>query len=416
MTISLPAFLAAQHEAALDPLAKGATAWKGCSPAGVADAGLELDALPTPLMALNRTAVAHNVATMAAWCARMQVRLAPHGKTTMAPELWRRQLDAGAWGITVANEPQLDTAVRIGVPRVMLANPLLRRSAAHSLRAALAEGVVQEALVWVDSIDAVRMLEGAADEAAIGVLIDVGARGGRTGVRTMTEVRRLAERIGHAPGLVLRGVAGYEGAIADARTDPRGVDAYLLSVCDAVDAVRDLIDGPIPILSIGGSAGVARTAGVVRGRLAPESTDVVLRSGAYIAHDDGFYREREEPDLPLRAAVSVWGRVLSVPEEGLALVDVGRRDVSYDQGLPRFLGLHRAGRRMEGVSAEVAALNDQHAFLSFVPSQPSPRFGDLVEFGVSHPCTTFDRWPVVLEVESRGDSRATVVGAFRTHF
>jgi D-serine deaminase-like pyridoxal phosphate-dependent protein len=154
----------------------------------------------------------------------------------------------------------------------------------------------------------------------------------------------------------------------------------------------------------------------LRERIPADQATVIIRSGVYIAHDDGYYLDQAEPELPLQAAVSVWARVLSTPEPGLALLDAGRRDVSYDQGLPVVLGAHRAGSELELVAPTVSDLNDQHAFVRYGTRGPALAVGDLVELGVSHPCTTFDRWPIILEVDKRGDSAATVIGIVRTHF
>jgi D-serine deaminase-like pyridoxal phosphate-dependent protein len=407
----------AEAERPVDGEAKGATSLGGRTPAEIADSGLRIDQLATPMMTLSRSAVAHNVATMASWCRDENLLIAPHGKTTMAPALWNRQLDAGAWGITIANEPQLSVVLSRRVPRVMLANPLVRPEGVMAVRAALESGRLAEAIVWADSVEAVERIA-AVDDAAprIGVLVEIGAAGGRTGVRTPREARLVAERVSAAPGLELLGVAGYEGAVADFRKEPARFLAYLDSVAAGFREVGPLVERDDAIVSIGGSAGIARTVRFLRERIPADQATVIIRSGVYIAHDDGYYLDQAEPELPLQAAVSVWARVLSTPEPGLALLDAGRRDVSYDQGLPVVLGAHRAGSELELVAPTVSDLNDQHAFVRYGTRGPALAVGDLVELGVSHPCTTFDRWPIILEVDKRGDSAATVIGIVRTHF
>src|SRR6185436_2220805 len=87
--------------------------------------GLSLHELPLPVLVLRDSAVAHNLDVMARWCAARGVSLAPHGKTTMAPALIRRQLDAGAWGMTAASVPQLVVMRDAGARRVILANQLV---------------------------------------------------------------------------------------------------------------------------------------------------------------------------------------------------------------------------------------------------------------------------------------------------
>src|SRR3954447_9556664 len=84
-----------------------------------------LEDLGTPLLTLDAIALDHNLRTMADWCADAGVDLAPHGKTTMAPALWHRQLAAGAQGITLANLAQVRVGRAFGLRRIHLANTLL---------------------------------------------------------------------------------------------------------------------------------------------------------------------------------------------------------------------------------------------------------------------------------------------------
>jgi D-serine deaminase-like pyridoxal phosphate-dependent protein len=170
-----------------------------------------------------------------------------------------------------------------------------------------------------------------------------------------------------------------------------------------------------PILSAGGSAWFDR----VVERIAPVAADatLVLRSGASVTHDDGFYREhtpflRVPEEGPLAAALDLWAQVISVPEPGLALAGMGKRDAPFDEGLP----VPREIRRPDGSSApatgiEVTKLNDHHTYLSTLADAVLAP-GDLVRFGISHPCTAFDKWrhiPVV-------DADRRVVDVLATYF
>jgi D-serine deaminase-like pyridoxal phosphate-dependent protein len=411
--MSLQEFVDSDQARPLNLLSKGALPFAGVRPDRVADLALRVRDLPTPALTLDIGAIDHNIATLARWCVEQGVELAPHGKTTMSPALWLRQLDSGAWGITVANEHQLAVALEAGVRRIQVATPLGRPGAVQRIRDAVAAGALEEALVWVDSVEAVAVAAGEGPE--VGALVDIGALGARTGTRTLHDALAVAAAVSAAPGLALRGVAGYEGAVADVGLDRPRFESYIAALVAACRAVASQPGSVRPILSVGGSAGIAETLRLVRRDLDQDDVRIILRSGASIAHDDGYYERKQEPALPLRAALSVWGRVVSAPEPGLALVDVGRRDVSDDQGFPLVLGVHRGGEPI-AAEATVTALDDQHAYLRIAAGGPSPAVGDLVEFGVSHPCTTFDRWPVMAVVQGRGDSSAAVVGAMRTCF
>lgn len=389
-----------------------------------------------PLLTLDEAALDHNIATVAGAFAAAGVEHAPHVKTHMSREIWERQAAAGAWGATVATPAQLRTVLGWGSPgagrRVFLANELVDPRDLAWLRSALAEGAAgraaDEVWVYVDSARGVDLLASgfaaATPEARarLGVLVELGVPGGRTGVRAPSDAVALAARVREA-GLRLVGVAGYEGPVAGGTSDEE-----LAAVARWCDGLREtgaqiagLVDGPV-VLSAGGSA----FADVVARRLvvpvrdaagAEVATRVVLRSGAYVTHDHGHYL-RADPwtrlgTEPLRPAITVWASVLSAPEPGLVICGMGRRDVSFDIDLPTPLvvrtaddaGRLGAARMLSGV--RVTALNDQHAYLGTAPAAGPLTPGDVVGFGISHPCTTFDKYRTALV--TRGDHVAQQV-------
>jgi D-serine deaminase-like pyridoxal phosphate-dependent protein len=408
--------------------------WFGRSTADVAGEGHVLDQLSTPLATLDRAAKDHNVATMAAWCYKSQVSLAPHGKTTMTPALWLDQLRAGAWAITVANEPQLRVARGVGVPRVVLANLFLRPAGLRWLAAELDADPGFEFLCWVDSVDAVRLMDdglaAAGASRPVPVLVEMGSSGARTGARSMSDALDVAAAVVAAPALALAGVAGYEGVLA------HGVERETLVLVDAflqrmVDLHRRLLyryEVAEPVLSAGGSAYFDRVVAV----LGPEGQDhedgrrtrVVVRSGAYVTHDDGAYRETT-PSVrgsgpQFRPALHVWSRVLSVPESGIAYLDAGKRDLPFDEGLPEVQLVRRpqpdGSLSCEPLSGhQIVNTNDQHAHVR-VPAGSSLAVGDVVRLGISHPCTAFDKWSLIPVLDDATTAHPVVVDLFRTHF
>src|SRR5690606_8496695 len=110
-------------------------------------------------------------------------------------------------------------------------------------------------------------------------------------------------------------------------------------------------------------------------------------------------------------ALRVWAEVLSRPEPDLVICGMGMRDVSSDQDLPRPLAFYRDGAPLASGAATVFKLNDQHAFLRVEASHPAA-VGDVVEFGISHPCTCLDRWRIILGRNQAG----AITDAFPTHF
>ncbi|MEU8344591.1 alanine racemase [Spirillospora sp. NPDC048832] len=378
------------------------------------DARLPLDDFGTPLLTLDASALEHNVRAMARWTGDAGLLLAPHGKTTMAPALWRRQLDAGAWAITVANLPQLRVARAFGVRRVLYASTLLDPAGLAWLSGELDGDPDFEFLSWVDSVRSVELMDealrAARGQRQVDVCVELGGPDGRTGVRDDGDAREVAAAVRAARTLRLAGIGGYEGALAhDASERSRAsVGAYLRRLGNLHERLEYEVDEPV--LTVGGSAyfdQVADELGGAGGR-------VVLRSGAYIVHDDGFYQgispfARGADGERLRSAMHAWGRVISRPEPGLALLDVGKRDVPFDEGLPA-PQLVRGKGPLEG--GRITALNDQHAFLR----DTSAEVGDVVRLGLSHPCTALDKWTMIPVVDDADADHPVVVDYVRTFF
>lgn len=406
--IDAAALAALDHEV-LDWRFKGLpVGWSGRTPAQITAAAPELfdDGPLGPICVLREDALEHNLATMAAWCAHHDVGLAPHGKTHMAPQLYARQLAAGACAVTVATISQLRSYRAFGVQRAILANELVDPAGLRWLATELDADPDFDVVCWVDSVRGVELmadaLTAAGAERQLQVCVEVGAAGGRTGARTDTDIDTVAAAAAACPRLRLVGVAGYEGAlghdISAAGRSP--VRAYLESVRAAVLRLAGRFESDEVLVTAGGSTHFDLVAEVLAADW-PTSLPVrtVLRSGCYLTHDDGLYA-RTSPlrGQGLRPALSVWAQVCSTPEPGLALLTMGRRDVSFDQDLP-------VPRELP--SATVTALNDQHAFLR-LEAGAGVRVGDWVEFGVSHPCTVFDKWPMIPVLDADNRVRALV--------
>ncbi|WP_354643352.1 alanine racemase [Kitasatospora camelliae] len=385
--------------------------------------GPTLDDLGTPLLTLDAAALDHNLRTMAAWCDKTGVALAPHGKTTMAPALWQAQIDAGCHGITLANLWQLRVARAFGVSRVLVANTVLDPAGLAWIAAETAADPDFAVTSWVDSVAAVeqtdRALRAAGAERPYEVLVELGGPAGRTGARTVEEALEVAAAVRRAPTLRLAGVGGYEGVLAKDAA-PAALDTvrgYLLRLAELHRRLADAYPGPEPLVSAGGSA-YFDTVAEELAPLAAElpGTTVVLRSGAYLVHDDGFYRgvsplARDGGDRPLRAAMHGWARVVSRPEPELALLDGGKRDLPYDLGLPE-PQLVRGQGALTG--ATVTALNDQHAFLRGAGDRAP--VGAVVRLGLSHPCTAFDKWTLIPVLDDADAEHPRVVDLVRTFF
>ncbi|RSN32429.1 amino acid deaminase [Amycolatopsis sp. WAC 04169] len=381
-----------------------------------------------PFVVLDEEAVEHNLRTMAAWCAERGVALAPHGKTTMAPQLFERQLKHGSWGITCANAGHLRIYRAFGVSRILLANQLLDPSGLKWLAAELDADDDFEFVCWVDSVRGVELMTEALRGARrkVDVLVELGAEGGRTGVRDTETALAVAEAAHASPALRLRGSGGYEGALSH-HTDEKSLQL----ISSYVDGLRELVfafhakglldDAGQIIVTGGGSAYFDRVADELTKDWGGLDVLPILRSGAYVTHDDGFYRVisplGEHPRIggvaSFRSALRAWAQVTSKPTDELALLTIGKRDASFDEGMPEPRLIRKGDgppSALEGHS--IQKMNDQHAFLTLPASSPV-EVGDWIALGLSHPCTVFDKWPLIPVVGPDGE---TVLDFVRTHF
>jgi D-serine dehydratase len=389
--------------------------------------------LPTPLAVVRQQALAHNIAWMQDFAAARGVQLAPHGKTTMSPQLFRRQLDAGAWGLTFANVHQLRLGLGAGERRALIANQLVNAAELAELLQLRRRHPGVELAFFVDSQAQLDLLAAhwarlGAGETRVDVLIELGTS--RCGVRDHDTALALARALKTHPALRLRGVGFYEGLQVAGETGPDRAlmqqwQARVEALLEAIEAEGLLDDDARPLwLSGGGSALFDLVAPVLAGRPGQTRRLGLLRSGCYVCHDHEHYgrymqamdaRLGTPPGEPsLQPALEVWTQVLSCPEPGLALLNAGRRDVSFDQGWPLPVWHLQGGTRAPAPAAwRVTGLNDQHAYLRWdLAETDGPAVGDRVALGPSHPCTTFDKWAWMAVVDE--DDR--VVDAITTQF
>jgi D-serine deaminase-like pyridoxal phosphate-dependent protein len=386
------------------------------------------DAFVGPLMAIDADALDHNVKVLAKWCAERGVELAPHAKTTMAPQLWERQLDAGAWGLTAANTAQLRVYRHFGVSTVLFANELVDTPSLRWVTEELDRDPSYRFSCFADSPEVVERMHEIlttlepTPSRPVEVIVELGRTGGRAGARTTEDALATARAVHRSPALRLVGVGGYEGVLVN---DPSPyslsvIDDFLNRLREVTTLLHDenLFETDSIVVTAGGSCFFDQVADALTRPWKPGMNVLpVLRSGCYIAHDDGFYRwmspfsREDDTERKLRPALHAWGRVTSMPEPGLALVTAGKRDLSFDAWLPE----PQAVRRDDGTTHElrgcvVNAVNDQHAFIRLAPGN-DVRIGDWVRLGLAFPCTAFDKWQLI--PVTRGE---IIVGFVRTFF
>lgn len=376
----------------------------------------------TPLLVLSAERLAHNLALMESYTARHGLAFAPHGKTSMAPQLFHRQIEHGAWGITLAVPHQVRVAREFGIQRVFLANELVDAPALRWIAAELAADPGFRFVCYVDSVRGVELMDAALRGTArpVDVVVELGAgEGARTGVRSAADARAVAEAVGRTDTLRLVGVAGYEAQVPDA--DPARVRAWLrhlVALAAEFDKDGRFAGAGEIVVSAGGSEWFDAVAEVFA-EVPALSLPVLklLRSGAYVSHDDVHYRRltpfnRVPEEGALEPAFRLWAQVVSRPSATEAFVNAGKRDAAYDLDLPVAQVVRGDdGTERPAAGIEVTALSDQHLWLR-TDSGADLRVGDWVGFGLSHPCTVFDKWQLIPVAEADG----TVVDYIRTCF
>ena len=386
------------------------------------------DETTLPAAVILRSVIERNSAAMADYCQRNGVSLAPHCKTTMSPELFDLQVRDGAWGITAANVHQACVMKESGVARVLIANEVTAPGDISWLAAQAQSGF--QVLCYVDSIAGVRLLNDGivarSPGARLDVLVELGVLGGRTGARTVAEALQVAHSAADAPALRVVGVSGFEGIIVstDEATAEELVDGFLARMVELAEVI---IDGGLAddteefIVSAGGSVFFDRVVTTLTQLVSARQVCVVVRSGCYLSHDDGVIADLSplgsHPRVAgevFHAALEVWAPVLSRPEPGRIILGAGKRDLSTDSLFPIVKKWVRRGTRtVRNLDAPLRAIkvDDQHTYVNVDPLSEFA-VGDFVGLGISHPCTTFDKWRVMLVVDDAYD----VVDVVTTRF
>ncbi|KAB0465799.1 amino acid deaminase [Vibrio kanaloae] len=357
-----------------------------------------------PVAVIKQSALTNNLNWMQSFADHHQVKLSPHGKTSMTPAFFRQQLENGAWGITVATPAQAEIAAMAGAKKIIMANQLVGKT-----NMAIVEQLISEFDVdfycCVDSSVNVQQLSQyfANTKQTLKVLIEFGVPGGRCGCRSPQEVLELAQTIQDTPALSLAGIEVYEGVIHGDNAE-QDIRIFLKQALTSVESLAS--DGLIvgqPIITGAGSAWYD----VVAECLA-NLTDylAIIRPGCYAIHDTGIYLDAQSKVLQraqvnqgyacelggdLESALEVWAYVISSPEPTKLVVGLGKRDVAFDAGLPIAERGYRNGEAISVKGLTATAVMDQHTFVE-TDGSSEIEVGDMIAFSTSHPCLTFDKW------------------------
>jgi D-serine deaminase-like pyridoxal phosphate-dependent protein len=364
-----------------------------------------------PIMVIKESALLSNIQTMAEFCREIGAEIAPHVKTTMSPQIAEMQLKAGAWGVTVADFVQAEVFRNRGFKKIIIANEIVSETVISEISKINATNKY-EIIFYVDSLIGLELIQKATPQKGkINLLIEIGVDSGRGGIRDLSLVREIAIKIKNDHRLKLRGVTGFEGAVPEATRTIEGENS-VASFCQRIVAAAEIAfefkSDEIFIVSAGGSA-YFEIVGKELGKFTKPKL-LLLRSGGYVTHDHIYYENLypwRGSHNPLKPAIEIWSQVISKPENNLGILNLGKRDVGTDLDNP--IPILKFEDEILGFSGKIEKLNDQHAFLK---SSDKFEIGTLIGLGISHPCTTFDKWRVIPLVNDNYD----VVDLIETYF
>jgi D-serine deaminase-like pyridoxal phosphate-dependent protein len=364
-----------------------------------------------PIMVIKESALLSNIQTMAEFCREIGAEIAPHVKTTMSPQIAEMQLKAGAWGVTVADFVQAEVFRNRGFKKIIIANEIVSETVISEISKINATNKY-EIIFYVDSLIGLELIQKATPQKGkINLLIEIGVDSGRGGIRDLSLVREIAIKIKNDHRLKLRGVTGFEGAVPEATRTIEGENS-VASFCQRIVAAAEIAfefkSDEIFIVSAGGSA-YFEIVGKELGKFTKPKL-LLLRSGGYVTHDHIYYENLypwRSSRNQLMPAIELWSQVISKPENNLGILNLGKRDVGTDLDNP--IPILKFEDEILGFSGKIEKLNDQHAFLK---SSDKFEIGTLIGLGISHPCTTFDKWRVIPLVNDNYD----VVDLIETYF
>jgi D-serine dehydratase len=364
-----------------------------------------------PMMVLKESALKNNIEVMTKYCKSVGAELAPHVKTTMSPQIAQMQIDAGAWALTIANFWQAEIFRKFGFKRLIIANEVLDTVAIAKI-AKLNKKNKAEVIFYVDSLAGLAIIKDATpSDGKINLFIEIGTDNGRGGVRDLVLVKSLAQAIKADSRLNLRGVTGFEGAVPTAARSAEGESAvhdFCKKIVAAGEVAYEFKSDDLFIVSAGGSAYFEIVAEELGKFSKPRM--LLLRSGGYVTHDHIYYEQAypaKNTGHPLLPAIEVWSQVLSTPESGFGVLNLGKRDIGCDLHNPMPIAKYQG--KVVKFTGKIEKLNDQHGFMR---SSDQFEVADLIGLGISHPCTTFDKWQLIPLVNDNYD----VVDCIHTFF
>jgi D-serine deaminase-like pyridoxal phosphate-dependent protein len=343
-----------------------------------------IDALPTPSVLVDLPRLEANIRAMQTACDGHGVELRPHIKTHKMVEIARRQLAAGARGLTCAKLGEAEAMLPSGVRQMFVAHSLVDPLQAPRI-AALAERLDELQLAITSEAQAEAFLRLAAlsgKRLVVMMAVDTGL--GREGVRDIATANRLAARLARSPHVQLRGFYTHEGNLYGAA--PAEQRDRVEDVIARLSAVRDAIDPALPIWP-GCSVSARLMIGASRGRVQAVRPGAYVFGDIYLSRITGVMRAED-------VALHVLATVVDKPEPGLALIDAGSKTFSSDRTPETIFAIDSDGRDLA-----VVRVNEEHGYLRGSAVE-ALRIGERVRLTPAHVCPVVNLTDEVVVVDA----------------
>jgi D-serine deaminase-like pyridoxal phosphate-dependent protein len=336
------------------------------SPSEDARIGRAIEELDTPTLLLDQAASDRNLARMAGFFQDRKSKLRPHFKNHKCVTLARRQMLAGAVGMTCAKLGEAEVLVDNGFHDVLIANQVVGAAKVERLVRLSKRATIAVAVDHIDQIEAISRAAVAA-RTVVRLLIEVDIGMGRCGILNSEAVLQLAKKLTAMPGVEFGGLQAYEGHLVNIvdRDQRRQQSREAMKL--AVDTRRLLESSGIPVPCISGcSSATYDSTGILDG------VDEI-QAGTYATMDRQYFRLAPEFEI----ALSILVRVISRPGPGKAVMDVGVKGAGAEFGVP-------------GISdyPDVVIpffLAEEHVVVNQAPDWP---IGQPLHLIPSHACTT----------------------------
>lgn len=343
--------------------------------ASAALVGLPWTAADTPALLVDLDRLERNLAEMAEVARRSGVDLRPHFKTHKSIAIARRQLAAGAVGLTVAKLDEAAILVDAGITDLLVAYEIVGEA-----KVARAMELARRArlTVAVDGIAAARALARGATNAGlrVPVLLEIDSGLRRCGV-VPADAAALAAAVADLPGVQVDGVFTHAGHAYSA-TDRAAVEAIAVAEAAAAGEAADRMRAagvPVRTVSVGSTPTAARAA--------REAGVTEIRPGTYAFYD--AVQVALGTTAADRPALSVAVTVISRPVPDRAVIDAGSKTLGLDRGAQGLNVVSGFGRPVD-FDGSLDRLSEEHGILA-IPPDSTLQVGDVLRLIPNHACT-----------------------------